>query len=234
MTYRQGQGSFLEELDPRTRLVIAAAFATLAMLTSRLDWLGVEFTLLVAIIVVQGLGRFWLHWLRLLLVLAVIVVGVSLISFDLVTALSTALRLVAVASAFFWFFQVTAPEDLGDALVHSGMPYAFAFILTGTIQFVPVIARKLSDIRDAQRARGIRLETDLASLPNYLALLAPLLIQSFRLADDLAEAMESRGFGAPGRTFLREYRLQSLDYAVIILSVLVLMAGLIAQRMAYG
>lgn len=218
-------------LDPRTRLVMAIAFATLAMLTNRLDWLLVELGLLAVIILLLGFGRAWLRWLRLLVVVGVIVVVMSLLAFDLVTALSTALHLVTIASAFFWFFQVTAPEDLGDALVHSGMPYAFAFILTGTIQFVPVISRKLSDIRDAQRARGIRLEVDLASLPNYTALLAPMLIQSFKLADDLAEAMESRGFGAPGRTFLREYRLQLLDYGVMIVSVLILAAGLVAQQL---
>ncbi len=57
------------------------------------------------------------------------------------------------------------------------------------------------------------------------------MIQSFKLADDLAEAMESRGFGAPGRTFLREYRLRLPDYVAIIVSVLVLVAGLIGQRM---
>jgi len=221
-------------LDPRTRLVMAIAFATLVMVTIRLDWLLVELGILAVAILLLGFGRAWLRWLRLLAVVGVIVVAVSLLAFDLITALSTALRLVAITSVFFWFFQVTAPEDLGDALVHSGMPYAFAFILTGTIQFVPLIVRKLSDIRDAQRARGIRLEVDLASLPNYMALLVPMLIQSFKLADDLAEAMESRGFGAPGRTFWREYRLRRRDYMVIMMSVWVLAAGLIVQRLMNG
>ncbi len=141
MTLRQAQGKFWQNLDPRTRLVIAAAFAILAMLTNRLDWLAVELASLTAVIVALGFGRAWLRWMRLLAVAGGVVVVVSLLAFDLVTALSTALRLVAVASAFFWFFQVTAPEDLGDALVHSGVPYAFAFILTASIQFVPVVAR---------------------------------------------------------------------------------------------
>ena len=35
------------------------------------------------------------------------------------------------------------------------------------------------------------------------------------LADELAEAMEARGFGAPQRTFLREYRFRARDAALV-------------------
>jgi energy-coupling factor transport system permease protein len=44
---------------------------------------------------------------------------------------------------------------------------------------------------------------------------APLLIQAFQLGDDLAAAMESRGFGRPGRTFRRDYRMRAVDWAVL-------------------
>jgi energy-coupling factor transport system permease protein len=35
------------------------------------------------------------------------------------------------------------------------------------------------------------------------------------LADELAEAMEARGFGRPGRTFWRDYRLRAIDWLVL-------------------
>jgi energy-coupling factor transport system permease protein len=53
-------------------------------------------------------------------------------------------------------------------------------------------------------------------LRNYPALLIPLLIQSFQLADALAEAMEARGFGRSGRTFRKVYRMRMRDWLAII------------------
>jgi energy-coupling factor transport system permease protein len=111
------------------------------------------------------------------------------------------------------YFQTTLPEDLGNSLVQWGVPYAFAFILQGGMQFVPVMARRAEAVFDAQRARGLLGRNILRDGP--AALLAPLLIQSFKLADELAEAMEARGFGAPHRTFLREYRWGAGDMLLI-------------------
>ena len=54
------------------------------------------------------------------------------------------------------------------------------------------------------------------ALQNYPALMIPLLIQSFQLADALAEAMEARGFGRSGRSFRKVYRMGILDWLAII------------------
>ncbi len=205
-------------LDPRAKLALALAFTVGLMLTSNLGVI-IAATICVAVLVVAtGHTRAWLSILGGLVPMTLFVFIVMWLSFDVSSARGAALRLAAIATAFFLFFQSTAPEDLANTLVKMGAPYVFAFILTTAMQFVPVLARQMQDVMDAQRARGIRLEYDLASLRNYPALFAPLLIQSFTLADHLAEAMESRGFGAPRRTFQREYSLQLLDYAVIALA----------------
>lgn len=203
------------ELDPRTKLTITFAFALVSMFTAKPVALAAECVSVVLLSLALGLASAWWKMLRVLLPMTAFLVAVMLWSFDLATALGSALRLVALATAFFVFFQATPPEDLANALVASGVPYPFAFILTASMQFVPVLSRKMQEVIEAQRSRGIRLERNLASLRNYLALFAPLLIQSFTLADHLAEAMEARGFGAPGRTFAKEYRLGRLDFAVM-------------------
>jgi energy-coupling factor transporter transmembrane protein EcfT len=59
--------------------------------------------------------------------------------------------------------------------------------------------------------------------------MAPLLIQAFQLADELAEAMESRGFGRPGRTFMREYRLRAVDWGLMVAAVGVLAVVLMVR-----
>lgn len=211
-------------LDPRTKLILTILYATLIIASGRPEWLLAELGLLVLAILAAGEGRQYLSWLRLVAVMTVAWFVISLWAFDLLTAATASLRLVALTSAFFLFFRTTTPEDLGNALVKAGLPYAFAFVLSTSLQFVPVISRKAQNIFDAQRSRGIPLEPGLAALRHYPTLFAPLLIQSFQLADELAEAMEARGFGRPGRTFMREYRLQAVDWVVLIVAVAVLVA----------
>ena len=129
------------------------------------------------------------------------------------------MRLLGLASTFFLFFRTTPPEELGNALVHSGLPYEVAFVMSVGMLFVPVLARKARHVVDAQRSRGIPLEPGLRALRHYPALMGPVLVQAFQLADELAEAMEARGFGRPGRTFAREYRLRAIDGLVILAGV---------------
>ena len=203
-------------LDPRTKLILAVDYAAILILTQALPALLAELALLVALILLLGLGRAWLRALRLVLTMAAIVFAISLLAFDLTIALVTGARLVALVTTFFVFFQITLPEDLGNGLVKMGVPYTFTFILTVAMQFVPVMVRKVQEIVDAQRARGIPLGWDLAGGRHIPALLTPLLIHSLKLSDELAEAMESRGFGRPGRTSMREYKVRGWEYGLMI------------------
>ena len=208
-----------QDLDPRTKLVLSLSYAVLVVASDRLEWLLVELGLLWMLIGAVGQTLDYLRWLRLVAAMTLFWFGVAWWSFDLPTAVTTSLRLVTLTSAFFIFFRTTAPEDLGNALVKVGLPYSLAFVLSASLQFVPVISRKAHNVIDAQRSRGIPLEPGLSALRHYPALLAPLLIQSFQLADELAEAMEARGFGRPGRTFWRDYHLRALDWLVLLVAV---------------
>ncbi len=206
----------MSTLDPRTKLVLLLLFILLAMLTPNAAALLIECALIVLVILVYGWIKAWRRVMRAVALLVLFLFAFYLWAFDWQIALVGALRLCASISAFFLFFQLTTPEDLGNALAQSGVPYPFVFILITSMQFAPVLSRQARAIFDAQRARGIRLELDVASLGNFTALLAPLLIQAFTLAEQLAEAMEARGFGAPQRTFVREYRLRAWDYCALL------------------
>jgi energy-coupling factor transport system permease protein len=144
-------------------------------------------------------------------------------------AVAAVLRLLCIATGAVLAFGATPPESLGNALVAGGLPYPAAFVLMAAMQFVPVIARRASAVRDAQLARGIALDTGLASLRRYPVLALPVLYQSFKLADDMAEALESRGFARPGRTYRREYRLSRVDWLVLGVS-----TALVAAYVLYG
>ncbi len=213
-----GPDMFLFELDPRTKLILTLLSAVLVILSTR--WYGSAITLgLLGLIIVHiRAGHDYGRWLRLVFPMTAFWFALVWWSTDHMTAIMAGLRLLALASVFFVFFQTTAPEDLGNVLVKAGLPYACAFVVSAALQFVPVLSRKAQHIIDAQRARGIPLEPGFAALRYYPALLAPLLIQSFQLADDLAEAMEARGFGRAGRTFWRDYCLRRRDWLALALA----------------
>ncbi len=201
--------------DPRTKLFLAMLYAVLVTAAGRMAVLAAEWGVLLIFIGSIRELRGYARWLRLVVPMALFFGAVTALSAGGHAGLFAGLKLLTLATAFFAFFAVTLPEDLGNSLVKMGLPYSAGFVMSTAMRFVPVIGRKARSVVEAQRARGIPLEPGWKALRHYPAFLSPLLIQSFGLAEELAEAMEARGFGRPGRTFYREYRLKPGDWAAM-------------------
>ncbi len=205
-------------LDPRSKLVLA--FTAAVVLVSLDQWP----VLLVTAVLIWGVAlplNLMTSWFKFFRGLGPAVFGffaIAWLALDLSTALVSGLRLLALGTVFFLFFQTTSPKALSKALVRMGLPYAFSFVLTVSMEFIPVLTRRAANIRDAQRARGIPLQGGLRTIRYLPALLGPLLIQSFKLADEMAEALEARGFGAASRRHRQELGLRPLDWGIILLS----------------
>jgi energy-coupling factor transport system permease protein len=209
-------------LDPRTKLFLTLCFAALVIIGDRAPAIAGTYGLTLALILGLGELNAYLRWLRLVLPMALFFGAVTWWTTTWMIGCLAGLKLLGLTSVFFVFFATTVPEDLGNALVKMGLPYTVAFIMTAALQFVPVIGRKAKAVHDAQRSRGIPLEPGWSALRHYPAFLGPLLIQAFQLAEELAEAMEARGFGNPQRSFLQDYRLKSLDWFAMAAGLLLL------------
>ena len=203
-------------LDPRTKLLLTLAYATLIVLTRHLAGYAGEWAMLVAAILVLRETLAYLRWLCMLIPTALFLGGVTAWSADTATGMTAAMGLICIATLFFVFFATTDPEDLGNSLVHAGLPFSLAFVVAAALQFVPVVARRARGVFETQQARGIPLRPGWRALFNYPALLVPLLVQCFQMADNLAEAMETRGFGRPGRSFYTSYRMRLLDWLTVV------------------
>jgi len=118
--------------------------------------------------------------------------------------------------ASFVLFSSLKPDELGGALRRMGLPYHFSFILVTAMRYVPLMGRRIRSIAEAQRSRGIDLRPRIRNLKNLAALLVPLLIQSFQLAEDLAMAMEARGFSRPERTLRGSWRIPLWQYGIVL------------------
>jgi energy-coupling factor transport system permease protein len=192
------------------------------------DWtpLVVSLGLLTILLLFFHLGRSWLRFLKSLGFAVLVFFIIAWLAFDMNTGIVSGLRLLTVGTVFFLFFQTTPPDTLSNGLLKMGVPYPFTFVLTASMQFIPVLAHRARNIRDAQRARGIPVEGGPAMLLHLPALAGPLLIQAFKFADELAEAMEARGFGIPRRRFRHEPRFRWVDWAAVAISITALATSL--------
>jgi len=205
-------------LDPRSKLAAALSMTGLMVASNRWEVLAGSLAALLGAALFLGLHYLWLKMVKALGFALMIFFLVAWFFFDVSSASIAALRLLAISSIFFLFFQTTSPEALSNGLIKWGIPYAFAFVLSASMQFVDLLIRRAVFIRDAQRARGIPLEGVWGTLRYFPALAGPLLIQAFKFADELAEALEARGFGAPGRRFRNEPHFRWVDWLVVIVS----------------
>ncbi len=213
-------------LDPRSKLVMAVAAAVLLMALHQWVLFAAASGILGILALLFRLGRPLLQLLKGMGFAVLTFFAVAWLAFDLPTGAVSALRLLSLGMVFFLFFKTTSPEALSNGLIRMGIPYPFAFVLSTSMQFVHVLVRRAVNIRDAQRSRGLPLDSAVGWLRHFPALAGPLLIQAFKLADELAEAMEARGFGAPGRRFRYEPRFRWMDWVVVGMSVVILVVFL--------
>jgi energy-coupling factor transport system permease protein len=196
----------------------------------------VLFVLQVPFVVLAGVEREWVRSMRGAAFLATIIFLTNFIpglfrdnfvvtGMNLESAVTLTLRFVVLVESFSVFFLTTSPDHLGLALEQTRVPYEFVFAFTTAVRFVPVLAEEAQTIMDAQKARGLELERGnfLKRIRNYVPILIPLIISAIRRSLELAEAMESRAWGATKkRTNLYVLSMQKGDFALIAFTVAVL------------
>jgi len=149
-----------------------------------------------------------------------------------------ALRILLLVSAAGILTATTAPlaladgiEDLLSPLQRLRFPaHEVAMMMTIALRFIPTLDEEVQKITRAQAARGADLSEGgpLRRVRATLPVLVPLTIGAFRRADELAEAMESRGYrGGEGRTRYRELRFRASDAIALAAAAVVLAGGIL-------
>ena len=132
-------------------------------------------------------------------------------------------RLLAIAAVGAAFSLTTSATRLADALVQQARLSArFAYGALAAYEAVPGLAADFATIRDARRLRG---------LPAwYPRVLVTLLIRAIRHGDQLALAMDARGFGAGPRSTYRPIRWGWPDAAVGIVGFALVIVAVLGTR----
>lgn len=109
-----------------------------------------------------------------------------------------------------------------------GLPaHIIAMMISIALRFIPTLIEETQRIMNAQASRGVDLEngTIKEKIMAILSLIVPLFVSAFDRADQLANAMEARGYD-PSRTRTRYkvLKMQNIDYISLACSVIVLCA----------
>lgn len=110
--------------------------------------------------------------------------------------------------------------------------HEFALMMSIALRFIPTLLEEAEKIIKAQSARGVEFTSGPIKerMKAIVPLLIPLFVSSFKRAEDLALAMEARGYrGGDGRTKLRVLTWKMRDH-MLLLSLLILTAILIWIR----
>lgn len=92
-------------------------------------------------------------------------------------------------------------------------------MLSIALRFVPTLMDETEKIMNAQRARGVDFNDGnlIQKVKAIVPLLIPLFVSSFNRAEDLATAMEARGYrGGEGRSKYRKLQWASRDTLVLV------------------
>ncbi len=145
-------------------------------------------------------------------------------------ALGMALKLQIFLAAGILFLSVTRIEEFAYALTRMGLPYALGFTITLAFRLVPVFVEATVIVLQAQRCRGLDLEHGgpWQRLRRAVPVMVPVFMGALRRADQMAMALEARGFQSrQRRTVLDAWPLRGGDGLAALL-----LAGLVAAYLA--
>lgn len=219
--FRRVESPF-HKLDPRTKLLISLEFFAISLLAFAIIQVAIVLaSVLFVAVYAKSLKRIG-RTIVLSAGFAGFIFAINLLfGVGLISSVLYALRFLAIISSTSIFFVTTSPDELEHTMKWLGVPRDIVFAFVTAVRFIPVIMLDAFQIMDAQKSRGLELEKGnfVKRIRNMVPILVPLVVNSVVRSGELAEAMESRAYGAtPKPTSLYELRLSRKDKSVMLLS----------------
>lgn len=240
----------LHRMDPRAKLTIVFLFVCIVFLANNAITYGILaiYTLIMLLAsrvpvryILGGLRIvFWLILFTMILHLFLTKEGDILFQWGWFTVYEGGLRQgIFISLRFFLLILMTSlltltttPIEITDGLEELLGPlkrfkfpvHELALMMSISLRFIPTLMDETDKIMKAQTARGVDFSggTIKERINSIIPLLIPLFISSFKRAEELAVAMEARGYrGGEGRTKYRLLQWSLLDTGMLILLALV-------------
>lgn len=237
--------SVVHRLDPRTKIIVTFLFIALLFLVDSYIGYGLGLLFIVATVYYSKLPlRYLVRGIRPLFFIIILTLGLHLFMTEgtvifqfyfikvteegLQNGIMMVSRLILLVMGTSILTLTTSPIILTDGIESLlspgkkiGIPaHELAMMMTIALRFIPTLIDETEKIMKAQMARGADFESGnlLQRAKSLIPILIPLFINAFRRADDLATAMEARGYrGGEGRTKFRVLKMARVDVIVLVL-----------------
>ncbi|GGB49301.1 energy-coupling factor transporter transmembrane protein EcfT [Virgibacillus dakarensis] len=250
--------SIIHRLDPRTKITIIFFFVFVVFFANSLLSYAILTAFALASVattripikfIVKGLTPVWFlivfTFLLHLFVTKEGTVVAEVFSFKIYSG--ALIQGIAISMRFFLLILITSlltltttPIEITDAIEDMLHPlkkikfpvHELALMMSISLRFIPTLMQETEKISRAQASRGVDFKTGPIKerAKAVVPLLVPLFVSAFKRAEELAMAMEARGYhGGEGRTKLRELRIEKRDIAIYVLFLFVI-AGLFLTR----
>lgn len=250
--------SFIHRLDPRVK--IFATLAYLVMIFFVKDFVGYAFVTCVLAVVTAVSGvpvKFMARGMKPIMFILLFTFVINLLMYDgtvlvrlgplkitdsgLHQAVFIAVRLILLIFGTSLLTYTTKPVALTDGfesvmkpLSHFGVPaHEIAMMMSIALRFIPTLIGEADKTMKAQQARGADFESGnlIHRAKSMLPLFIPLFVNAFRMAMDLAMAMEARCYhGGKGRTRLHPMKMAGRDYLAAVLILIFIIAVIVQSR----
>ncbi|MDR3225926.1 MAG: energy-coupling factor transporter transmembrane protein EcfT [Clostridiales Family XIII bacterium] len=239
--------SAIHKLDPRLKIVVTLVYiASLFLIEDFYGYIIVAAAIGGVIATSRVPLRFILRGLKPILIIIIFTFALNIFMTrgdviweygwlhitwqGLYTAFFMALRLILLIIGSSLLTLTTKPMKLTDGIESLltpakkiGMPaHELAMMMTIALRFIPTLLEETDKIMKAQQARGADFETGsiFKRAKALVPILIPLFVGAFRIAQDLAMAMEARCYrGGEGRTKMNALAFKRSDLGAALATV---------------
>ncbi len=232
--------SLIHQCDPRTKIVIMIVYIAMVFFVESIPAFAIPFVFLIVSLLLSKIPVSYilksLKPIRLLLIFMFIlnlffttgeheifhIWKWSLTWEAIYQSFFITIRIVLLVTGASMLTLTTSPIKLTDGIERLMNPlrvfrfpaHELAMMMTIALRFIPTLIEESDKIMKAQLSRGADLESGnlFTRIKSMIPILIPLFVSSFRKADELATAMESRCYhGGDGRTRLHSLKFGKQD-----------------------
>lgn len=248
--------SVVHKLDPRYKIILTGIFIAMLFVAKSFSGLGLSVVfILMAFLLSEIPFKLMLKSLKPIIPILIFTGVLNLVFIEggktlfelwfikittegLKTSSFMVIRIICLIIGTSLLTYTTSPIALTDAIERLLSPlkkiklpvHELAMMMTIALRFIPTLIEETDKIIQAQKARGADLETGslMQRAKALIPILIPLIVSSFRRAEELALAMECRCYhGGEGRTRMRRLKAGLRDFIALILT-LAFLGGVIA------
>lgn len=152
---------------------------------------------------------------------------------SLAKAITLCSRILGIGSAIILAGRLLDIKDLTSVLEEKGMSSSATYVLLSTTNIIPQMSKKMNAILEAQKSRGIEMESNmLVRAKAFFPSVGPLILNSVVSAEERAITLEARAFSATCKKTklnkINDTRMDKVLRVIFVVLVVVMIGGKIA------